>query len=116
MCKSRTFLISIATVFLTILPLTAIAAQPSEKLLSAGHIDEAITEFRTRINANTNDAEAHNLLCRANLTLGNLDDAVAACQKAAALQPAVSRYHLWLGRAYGEKAENSIFLSALGLA
>ena len=48
--------------------------------------------------------------------LENWDAAVKACQKAVSLQPSNSEFHLWLGRAYGEKASHASFLSAAGLA
>ena len=41
---------------------------------------------------------------------------MAACEKAVALAPNNSGYHLWLGRTYGEKADASSFFTAAGLA
>jgi cytochrome c-type biogenesis protein CcmH/NrfG len=86
------------------------------KLLAAGRVDDAILTLQNRINAAPNDAESQNLLCRAYLALTNWDASVAACQKAVALEPENGEYHLWLGRAYGEKADHSSFFSATGLA
>src|SRR5580700_1081949 len=86
------------------------------KLLAAGRVDDAIVTLQNRITAAPNDAESQNLLCRAYFVLTNWDAGVAACQKAVALEPGNSQYHLWLGRAYGEKAEHSSFLFATGLA
>ncbi len=96
---------------------TVFAAELSPaKLLAAGRVDDAILTLQGRISAAPNDAESQNLLCRAYLTLTNWDASIAACQKAVALSPQNSQYHLWLGRAYGEKADNSSFLSATLLA
>ncbi len=86
------------------------------KLLAAGRVDDAILTLQNRITAAPNDAESQNLLCRAYLALTNWDASVAACQKAVALEPENGEYHLWLGRAYGEKADHSSFFSATGLA
>jgi tetratricopeptide (TPR) repeat protein len=85
-------------------------------LLAAGRVDDAIATLQIRINAAPTDAESQNLLCRAYLALTNWDASIAACQKAVVLEPGNSQYHLWLGRAYGEKAERSTFLSAIVLA
>jgi cytochrome c-type biogenesis protein CcmH/NrfG len=86
------------------------------KLLAAGRVDDAIVTLQNRITAAPNDAESQNLLCRAYFVLTNWDAGVAACQKAVALEPGNSQYHLWLGRAYGEKAEHSSFFFATVLA
>jgi len=86
------------------------------KLLAAGRVDDAIVTLQNRIAATPNDAESENLLCRAYLALTNWDASIAACQKAVALEPENAEYHLWLGRAYGEKADHSSFFTATGLA
>src|SRR5271154_262585 len=96
---------------------TLMAAEASPaNLLAAGRVDDALLTLQGRISAAPNDAESQNLLCRAYLALTNWDAGVVACQKAVALEPASSQYHLWLGRAYGEKADHSSFFSATGLA
>jgi cytochrome c-type biogenesis protein CcmH/NrfG len=86
------------------------------KLLAAGRVDDAIVSLQNRITAAPRDAESQNLLCRAYLALTNWDASIAACQRAVALEPGNSQYHLWLGRAYGEKADHSSFFVATGLA
>jgi tetratricopeptide (TPR) repeat protein len=91
-------------------------ADDASPLLAQGRVDEAIATLQKKISISPNDAGAENLLCRAYFTLGQWDQGIAACQKAIALDPRNSRYHLWLGRAYGEKADKSGFLSAAGLA
>jgi tetratricopeptide (TPR) repeat protein len=48
--------------------------------------------------------------------LGDFKRAVDALEKAAAAAPRDSNYHLWLGRAYGRRAETSNPLSAPGHA
>jgi tetratricopeptide (TPR) repeat protein len=94
----------------------ALAADTALDLLAAGRVDEAISKLSGRINSAPNDAASHNLLCRAYFSVNNWDRAIAACEKAIALDPNNSEYHLWLGRSYGEKADTVNFLSAAGLA
>jgi cytochrome c-type biogenesis protein CcmH/NrfG len=104
-------------IFLMLLAPSLQAAELSPaKLLAAGRVDDAIVTLQNRIAATPNDAESENLLCRAYLALTNWDASIAACQKAVALEPENAEYHLWLGRAYGEKADHSSFFTATGLA
>jgi tetratricopeptide (TPR) repeat protein len=98
------------------MPLLALAADSAPTLLAAGRIDDAITTLQGEISASPNHGEAYNLLCRAYFALGDWDRGISACEKAVALDPNNSRYHLWLGRIYGEKADASNFLTAAGLA
>jgi cytochrome c-type biogenesis protein CcmH/NrfG len=92
------------------------AAPNASQLLASGHVDQAITTLEIRTATFPNDAQAFNLLCRAQMSLGNLDAGIADCQKAVALEPGNSEYHLWLGRVYGEKADHTNFFAAAGLA
>lgn len=101
---------------LATLPLQAAAADSAPALLAAGRVDDAITALREAIIASPRAAESYNLLCRAYFALGDWDRGVDNCEKAVALEPDKSLYHLWLGRIYGEKADSSNFLTAMGLA
>jgi tetratricopeptide (TPR) repeat protein len=85
-------------------------------LLAAGRADDAITTLHSKISSSPNDAEAHNLLCRAYFSMADWDRGISACEKAVALDPNNSRYHMWLGRVYGEKADGSSFFTAASLA
>src|SRR5277367_5586682 len=96
-------------------PLAA-ADSSAEKLLAAGRVDDAIVLLQEKIVRTPSDGESYNLLCRAHLTVSSWDAGISACQKAVSLDPDNSFYHLWLGRAYGGKADHSSFLSAAGLA
>ncbi len=89
---------------------------PVPALLAQGRVDEAISTLRTQISSSPNDAEAHNLLCRAYFSLGDWDRGVGDCERAVVLDPNNSRYHMWLGRIYGEKADRANFMAAAGLA
>jgi len=94
----------------------ASAAPSAEGLLAQGRVDDAIHSLEDKISYAPNDAESHHLLCRAYFALENWDAGIRDCQKAVALEPANSQYHLWLGRLYGQKASHSEFLTAAGLA
>jgi tetratricopeptide (TPR) repeat protein len=61
-------------------------------------------------------AEAHNLLCRVRLTLEHWEAAAKECEQAAQMDAQNSDFHLWLGRALGEKADRASFVTAFSLA
>ncbi len=94
--------------------LRAEPASPAE-LLSAGRADDAIQLLRTRTSSSPQDAEAWNLLTRAYYYMDHWDDAIAAAQRAVSLQPGNSDFHMWLARAYGQKAASSSYVTALRL-
>jgi tetratricopeptide (TPR) repeat protein len=96
-------------------PLALPAAQTPEDLLAAGRVDQALQILEQQLHT-TPTAEAYNLFCRAHFELGAWDAGTPACEKAVALEPGNGLYHLWLGRIYGEKADHTVFLSAMGLA
>ena len=100
---------------LVALQLAAFAVSPQE-LLASGHVDELIHTLQTRLSTEPRDAESNNLICRAYFSLEEWDRAIPACERAINFDPQNSRYHLWLGRAYGEKADRAGFLKAAGLA
>jgi tetratricopeptide (TPR) repeat protein len=84
--------------------------------LQAGEADKALTLLNALPEAGTRLAEAQNLECRVRLTLEEWDAAAQACEQAVRLDGQNSSYHLWLGRALGEKASRASFLSAYSLA
>ncbi len=88
----------------------------AQSLLSAGRVDVAISDLRSHLKTAPQDARAYHLLCRAYYHVQQWDEAIAAGQKAVELEPANSEYHLWLGRAYGQKAERASWFAAIGLA
>ncbi len=92
---------------------TSSQARGAESLLSAGKVDEAIGVLHQQ---NPQDAHAHYLLCHAFLDISKWDAAISECQTAVTMDPGVSNYHMWLGRAYGEKAQHASFISAAPLA
>src|SRR5258708_24971485 len=109
---SRVFLV----LLLLIASLTASVADSAKDMLAAGRIDEAITELNGRLSSAPADAESSNLLCRAYFALEDWNRAESSCRKAASLDPDNGRFHLWLGRVYGENADRANFLAAAGLA
>lgn len=101
---------------LLIASLTASVADSAKDMLAAGRIDEAIIELNGRLSSVPADAESSNLLCRAYFALEEWDRAESSCRKAVSLDQGNGRYHLWMGRVYGEKADRANFMSAAGLA
>lgn len=80
--------------------------------LTHGRADDGIGRLRPALTQDPHDAEAHNLLCRIFFAEERWDDAVHECEEATRQVPQSSEYHMWLGRAYGEKASRVSFLSA----
>jgi tetratricopeptide (TPR) repeat protein len=85
------------------------------ELLSAGRIDDALKALNVRLKSAPHDAQAYNLLSRSYFAVQNWDQAIAAGEKAVSIEPNNSAYHMWLGRAYGEKASHSSFVTAAQL-
>lgn len=101
-------------------PVALAALSPASRIdvvhyLREGRADEAYALLQPALQANSQDAEAQQLLCRLSLQLERWDEAVSACEKAAALDGS-SDNHLWYGRALGEKADRVSFIKAYGLA
>lgn len=108
--------------FLPLIPLlfgmltaASAAAEPASpaELLSTGRVDDALRVLRDRVQASPNDAQAYNLLTRTYFYMGRWEEAASAAERALAIDPSVSDYQLWLGRAVGEKAAHSSFVTAV---
>jgi tetratricopeptide (TPR) repeat protein len=104
-----------AIVFRPILSAAQATLSPKD-LLGSGQADAALDLLQKQLARSPTEADSHNLLCRVYFSLEQWDRAISACERALNLDPRNSRYHLWLGRAYGEKADKAGFLSAAGLA
>ena len=107
---------------LTLLSLCAVLALPlsasqvtATDLLSAGRIDDALKMLKARVQSEPGDAESYHLLCRTYFAEQRWDLAISSGERAVALNPNNSDYHMWLGRAYGEKASSSNFITAASL-
>ena len=96
------------------LPLWA-GLNPAADLVASGRIDEAMKVLNDRLASNPRDAEAYNLQARAYFAVKKWDAAIGSAEKSVALDPSNSDYHMWLGRAYAEKADDSSFIVAAGL-
>jgi len=94
----------------------AAADTEASSLLKAGKADEALRVLHATIAHSPDDARAYNLLCRVYFQLELWDDSVRMAEKAVALDPQNSSYHLWLGRAMGRKAEGANPFTAFNLA
>jgi tetratricopeptide (TPR) repeat protein len=99
-----------------LLAMPQIVSTPIRTDLSFGRADQALERIDGILSQNASDAEAHHLRCRVLYQEQRWDDAIAACQQAVALDPSSSEYHLWLGRAFGEKADRVSFIQAYKLA
>ncbi|MFP5275780.1 MAG: tetratricopeptide repeat protein [Acidobacteriota bacterium] len=94
------------------------STEPLEEVhaaLNAGAADKALSLISSLPNAGEGNARAQNLACRVEFAMGQWDAAVRDCQQAVQLEPGNSEYHMWLGRALGEKASNANFFSAYSL-
>lgn len=88
------------------------AAIDSLSLLSAGQMNDFLATLMNR-----HDAESYNLRSRAYYATEQWDAAIQNAEQAVDLRADDSQYHLWLGRAYGQKAaEIGNPLSAANLA
>ena len=81
-----------------------------------GRADDALRALDAVLQQNAENAAAWNLQCRVYLAQGRWDDAIASCQRSVQIAEDNSEYHLWLGRAYGEKASRSALLTAYRMA
>jgi tetratricopeptide (TPR) repeat protein len=103
------------------LPSSVRAADPaptvaSAEMLSAGRVDDDIESLQQQIQKSGANAQSYFLLCRAYYMLGDWDRGIRACEQASKLDPQSGLYQLWLGRAYGEKADRASMFSAAHLA
>jgi tetratricopeptide (TPR) repeat protein len=86
------------------------------ELLNSGRADEAARILSDIVRQNPQNAEAHHLLSRVYYSTEDWENAVRNGERATQLQADNSGYHLWLGRAYGSKADEASSFSAMGLA
>jgi tetratricopeptide (TPR) repeat protein len=105
--------------FAVVVTAMALLAQPAPKnvaeadtALQNGEADRALGLLNTL----PPTAQTHNLRCRVLFALEHWDAAVGECEQAVTMDPQNSGYHMWLGRALGERASRASFLSAFSLA
>lgn len=104
------------TGFGTVIAATRGNLEKARVAFQQGRADDALQALDSAIHENSKDATAWNLQCQVYLTQGRSDDAVASCQRAVRLAPSSSIDHLWLARAYGQKASNANMLTAYKVA
>jgi len=83
--------------------------------LQAGEVDKALALIGSLPQGGQDNAQAKFLECRVRFTLGQWNAATNACARAVQLDGQNSNYHMWYGRALGERANSASFLSAFGL-
>jgi tetratricopeptide (TPR) repeat protein len=94
---------------------------------SGADLDQArklyqLTEFEKSLNIlrmipdSARDGAAWELIGKNHYGLANYKDSTQAFEKAVGLDPTNSGYYLWLGRAYGRRAETSSIVTAPGFA
>jgi tetratricopeptide (TPR) repeat protein len=88
----------------------------ADAALQAGEADRALALLASVSASGATEARALNLRCRVHLTLEQWDAAASECDQAVRNDPQNSAYHVWLGRALGEKAARASFLNAYSLA
>jgi Flp pilus assembly protein TadD len=96
------------------------ALNQANAALQAGEADKALALLKSLLASGSQSGDSlalgHNLTCRVRLTLQEWQAAAAECEQAARLDAQDSDFHLWLGRALGEKADSATFMTAFSLA
>ena len=91
--------------------------EPSiRQYLNNGHANDAIALLQQDLSRNSANAADHDLLCRVYIQEEQWTQAEQECNRAVELEPNNSRYHQWLGRAYGNAAAHASLTSAYSLA
>jgi tetratricopeptide (TPR) repeat protein len=83
---------------------------------NAGRYNRAVDLLAAAADKSPDDARVHFLLGQCYYQLRQYMPATKSFERSVALAPNHSEYHDWLGKAYGRRAENSMFLSAMGWA
>jgi len=91
-------------------------AETIRAALTRGQADTAMQMLDSALTADPNDAQALNLRCRVYYAEEQWDDAIGACERAKQIVPGNSDYHMWLGRAYGRKAQQLSLMAAYKMA
>lgn len=111
------FLRKVGTLFaLQAVWLSLAFAGPLEDATAAFERAQYATAIRILKGSGGASANASFLLGRAHFQMGDFDAAAKALEAAVAANASNSRFHNWLGRAYGMQAENANPFSAMGLA
>jgi len=88
----------------------------AEHEYEAGQYNRAIDILAQAVGKSAADAPLHFVLGQCYYQIRDYSRAANSFERSVQLTPGQSEYHDWLGKAYGRKAENAMFLSAIGLA
>jgi tetratricopeptide (TPR) repeat protein len=91
----------------------AMTSEDLSKMFDAGKYKQVQTESQAALAVAPRDPALHYWLARSSYELGVYDTAVTSAEEACRLDPQKSDFEMWLGRAYGRKAEieSSFFLA-----
>lgn len=95
---------------------TQVQKEDPRRYYFRGDFLKAAELFRTQALARPQDSEVRLWLGKSYLKALKVDDSIRELEKAVELDPQNGLYHLWLGRAYGEKAEHASVFTAFGWA
>jgi tetratricopeptide (TPR) repeat protein len=88
----------------------------AQREYNGGRYNRAVDALNEAVAKTPNDAASYELLGESYYQLREFQRAMNDFERAVQLAPKNSEYHDWLGKAYGRKAEESMFLSAMSWA
>jgi tetratricopeptide (TPR) repeat protein len=86
------------------------------QLYGKGDYRQAVLMLQQSVKTSPQNAEIRFWLAKSFMKTRDWGSALREMEKAVELQPANPRYHLWLGRACGERASRAFFVTAFSLA
>ena len=89
------------------------ALADAQRDYNSGKYNRAVDALNSSISKSPNDASLLALLGESYYQLREYSRAAASFEHAIQVSPKVSEYHDWLGKAYGRRAEESMFLGAM---
>jgi len=102
-------------VLLAAVLVSASADRGIEKLVAEGHFKRALPLVQARLASNPDDAPANYLLSFINLAMDDREGALSPAERAVAMQPDNSAYHVQLAESLGSIAERASVLSQITL-
>lgn len=93
-----------------------VALDSARQAFEKGDYNKAIEILKSAAASDPNNGDIYELLSRSCLELNQYDAAISFGEKAVAINPKSSDYHLRLGEAYGAKADHASMLSAYSFA
>lgn len=92
------------------------ALEEAQQAYNASHYEHAIDVLKTIPPSHSSGAEVVLLTMKSYYEMRHMDAAIAVGEKAVTVHPHSSEIHMWLGRAYGRKAEKAGIFSGMSLA